>query len=257
MTSGWSQLLDTGISDSASVVEQVFLDIGKQMGVVSDRTVQLAGGFEESLKTGWLNANILQKGINEVVDQAQSLLALSDEQLRADGLSRESIEETLKTYTSLNEEIAKGNVSLQALSDRMGKTSGRDNLIQSVRNTMSAIGTLVGSIKGAFDDIFPPTTVDQLYSITEGIERFTRGLILSEDNADKVQRVFKGVFSVFKIGVDILETLYKSFVNIAKTVSPAASGILDIAASIGDFLVSIENAVESSGVFQSIIDGVS
>lgn len=257
MTSGWSQFLDTGITDSATVMEQVLTDIGKQMGVVSDETIEAAGGFEKSLQGGWLTADMLQKGINEVVDQAQSLLTMSDEQLAADGLSRDSIKETLDIYTKLNEEIARGNVSLQTFSDRMGKSSGRDNLVQSVRNIMSAVGTMVSSIKGAFDDIFPPTTVDQLYSITEGIERFTRGLILSEDNAAKVQRVFKGVFSVFKIGVDILKTLYDSFVNIAKTVSPAAGGILDLAASIGDFLVGIENAVESSGAFQAIVNGVS
>ena len=257
MTSGWSQFLDTGITDSATVMEQVLTDIGKQMGVVSDETIEAAGGFEKSLQSGWLTADMLQKGINEVVDQAQSLLTMSDEQLAADGLSRDSIKETLDIYTKLNEEIARGNVSLQTFSDRMGKSSGRDNLVQSVRNIMSAVGTMVSSIKGAFDDIFPPTTVDQLYSITEGIERFTRGLILSEDNAAKVQRVFKGVFSVFKIGVDILKTLYDSFVNIAKTVSPAAGGILDLAASIGDFLIGIENAVESSGAFQAIVNGVS
>lgn len=257
MTSGWSQFLDTGITDSATVMEQVLTDIGKQMGVVSDETIEAAGGFEKSLQGGWLTADMLQKGINEVVDQAQSLLTMSDEQLAADGLSRDSIKETLDIYTKLNEEIARGNVSLQTFSDRMGKSSGRDNLVQSVRNIMSAVGTMVSSIKGAFDDIFPPTTVDQLYSITEGIERFTRGLILSEDNAAKVQRVFKGVFSVFKIGVDILKTLYDSFVNIAKTVSPAAEGILDLAASIGDFLVGIENAVESSGAFRAIVNGVS
>lgn len=257
MTSGWSQFLGTGITDSATVMEQVLTDIGKQMGVVSDETIEAAGGFEKSLQSGWLTADMLQKGINEVVDQAQSLLTMSDEQLAADGLSRDSIKETLDIYTKLNEEIARGNVSLQTFSDRMGKSSGRDNLVQSVRNIMSAVGTMVSSIKGAFDDIFPPTTVDQLYSITEGIERFTRGLILSEDNAAKVQRVFKGVFSVFKIGVDILKTLYDSFVNIAKTVSPAAEGILDLAASIGDFLVGIENAVESSGAFQAIVNGVS
>ena len=257
MTSGWSQFLDTGITDSATVMEQVLTDIGKQMGVVSDETIEAAGGFENSLQSGWLTADMLQKGINEVVDQAQSLLTMSDEQLAADGLSRDSIKETLDIYTKLNEEIARGNVSLQTFSDRMGKSSGRDNLVQSVRNIMSAVGSMVSSIKGAFDDIFPPTTVDQLYSITEGIERFTRGLILSEDNAAKVQRVFKGVFSVFKIGVDILKTLYDSFVNIAKTVSPAAGGILDLAASIGDFLVGIENAVESSGAFQAIVNGVS
>lgn len=256
MTSGWSQFLDTGITDSATVMEQVLTDIGKQMGVVSDETIEAAGGFEKSLQSGWLTADMLQKGINEVVDQAQSLLTMSDEQLAADGLSRDSIKETLDIYTKLNEEIARGNVSLQTFSDRMGKSSGRDNLVQSVRNIMSAVGTMVSSIKGAFDDIFPPTTVDQLYSITEGIERFTRGLILSEENADKVQRVFKGVFSVFKIGTDILDTIYKGFLNIVKTMSPVGNSLLDLAASIGDFLVGVQQAVDSSGVFQGILSGL-
>lgn len=256
MTSGWSQFLDTGITDSATVMEQVLTDIGKQMGVVSDETIEAAGGFEKSLQSGWLTADMLQKGINEVVDQAQSLLTMSDEQLAADGLSRDSIKETLDIYTKLNEEIARGNVSLQTFSDRMGKSSGRGNLVQSVRNIMSAVGTMVSSIKGAFDDIFPPTTVDQLYSITEGIERFTRGLILSEENADKVQRVFKGVFSVFKIGTDILDTIYKGFLNIVKTMSPVGNSLLDLAASIGDFLVGVQQAVDSSGVFQGILSGL-
>lgn len=257
MTSGWDQLLSQGITDSASVMEQVLIDIGKTSGKVTDEQIKAAGGFEKSLQSGWMTADILQKGINEVVDQAQELLSLSDEQLSAQGLSRDTIEETLKSYQGLNEEIAKGSVNLRTLSERMSmKSTGRDNLVQSVRNTMSAIGTLVGSIKTAFDDIFPPTTVDQLYAFTEGIERFTRGLILSEENADKVQRVFKGVFSVFKIGTDILETLYKGFLNVAKTISPVGNSLLDLAASVGDFLVGIEQAVDSSGIFQGILSAL-
>lgn len=257
MTSGWDQLLSQGITDSASVMEQVLIDIGKTSGKVTDEQIKAAGGFEKSLQSGWMTADILQKGINEVVDQAQELLSLSDEQLSAQGLSRDAIEETLKSYQGLNEEIAKGSVNLRTLSERMSmKSTGRDNLVQSVRNTMSAIGTLVGSIKTAFDDIFPPTTVDQLYAFTEGIERFTRGLILSEENADKVQRVFKGVFSVFKIGTDILETLYKGFLNVAKTISPVGNSLLDLAASVGDFLVGIEQAVDSSGIFQGILSAL-
>lgn len=257
MTSGWDQLLSKGITDSASVMEQVLIDIGKTSGKVTDEQIKAAGGFEKSLQSGWMTADILQKGINEVVDQAQELLSLSDEQLSAQGLSRDAIEETLKSYQGLNEEIAKGSVNLRTLSERMSmKSTGRDNLVQSVRNTMSAIGTLVGSIKTAFDDIFPPTTVDQLYAFTEGIERFTRGLILSEENADKVQRVFKGVFSVFKIGTDILDTIYKGFLNIIKTMSPVGNSLLDLAASIGDFLVGVQQAVDSSGVFQGILSGL-
>lgn len=257
MTSGWNQFVSQGITDSADMMQQVLVEIGKTSDRVTDEQIEAAGGFEKSLQSGWMTADILQKGLNEVVDQAQELLSLSDDQLAAQGLSRKTIEETLDVYKSLNEEVARGNVDLQTLSERMSmSTTGRDNLVQSVRNTMSAIGTLVGSIKTAFDDIFPPTTVDQLYAFTEGIERFTRGLILSEENADKVQRVFKGVFSVFKIGTDILETLYKGFLNIIKTMSPVGNSLLDLAASIGDFLVGVQQAVDSSGVFQGILSGL-
>ena len=257
MASGWDQLLSKGITDSASVMEQVLIDIGKTSGKVTDEQINVAGGLEKSLQSGWMIADILQTGINEVVYQDQGLVSLSVVLLSAQGLSRDTIEETLKSYQGLNEEIAKGSVNLRTLSERMSmKSTGRDNLVQSVRNTMSAIGTLVGSIKTAFDDIFPPTTVDQLYAFTEGIERFTRGLILSEENADKVQRVFKGVFSVFKIGTDILDTIYKGFLNIVKTMSPVGNSLLDLAASIGDFLVGVQQAVDSSGVFQGILSGL-
>lgn len=257
MTSGWNQFVSQSITDSADMMQQVLVEIGKTSDRVTDEQIEAAGGFEKSLQSGWMTADILQKGLNEVVDQAQELLSLSDDQLAAQGLSRKTIEETLDVYKSLNEEVARGNVDLQTLSERMSmSTTGRDNLVQSVRNTMSAIGTLVGSIKTAFDDIFPPTTVDQLYAFTEGIERFTRGLILSEENADKVQRVFKGVFSVFKLGTDILDTIYKGFLNIVKTMSPVGNSLLDLAASIGDFLVGVQQAVDSSGVFQGILSGL-
>ena len=256
LTSGWSQLLDNGLTDSAEVIQNVLTNIGKQAGKVTDEQIEAAGGFEESLQSGWLTADMLQKGLNEVVDQAQALLQLSDEQLEAQGYSRSSVEELLKSYTDLNEEIARGSVNLDELITKMGRASGRDNLVQSVRNTISAVGSLASPIQFAFKDIFPAITSDQIYAFTERLKSFTESLKLSEKTAGKVRRVFKGVFSVFKLGGDSVRTLFEMFSKLAKTASPFASTLLDLAAGFGDFLVSVESAVESSGLFQSILSGM-
>lgn len=256
LTSGWSQLLDNGITDSAEVIQNVLTNIGKQAGKVTDEQIEAAGGFEESLQSGWLTADMLQKGLNEVVDQAQALLQLSDEQLEAQGYSRSSVEELLKSYTDLNEEIARGSVDLDELITKMGRASGRDNLVQSVRNTISAVGSLASPIQSAFKDIFPAITSDQIYAFIERLKSFTESLKLSEETAGKVKRVFKGVFSVFKLGGDSVRTLFEIFSKLANTASPFASTLLNLAAGFGDFLVGIESAVESSGLFNTILSGM-
>lgn len=256
MTSGWSQFLDTGITDSATVMEQVLTDIGKQMGVVSDETIEAAGGFEKSLQGGWLTADMLRSGLDEVINQAQELLLLSDDQIKAQGYSKDSVKELLESYTNLNEEIKNGTVNLDELVSKMSKPSGRDNLVQSVRNVISAVGSMISPVKSAFNDIFPSVTSDQIYSFTERIQSFTHSLHLSVGTASKVKRIFKGVFSVFKIGANAVETLFQAFAKVAKTVSPVSSSLLDLAAGIGDFLVSVESSIESSGIFQGILDSM-
>lgn len=256
LTSGWSQLLDNGITDSAEMIQNVLANIGQEAGVVTEKQIEAAGGFEKSLKSGWLTADMVKSGLNEVIDQAQKLLDMSDSQLKAQGYSRDSVKELLESYTNLNEEIKNGTVNLDELVSKMSKPSGRDNLVQSVRNVISAVGSMINPVKSAFNDIFPSVTSDQIYSFTERIQSFTHSLQLSVGTASKVKRVFKGVFSVFKIGANAVETLFQAFAKVAKTVSPVGSSLLDLAAGIGDFLVSVESSIESSGIFQGILDSM-
>ena len=256
LTSGWSQLLNNGITDSADLIENVLTNIGKEAGAVTDKQIEAAGGFEKSLKNGWLTADMLQSGLDEVINQAQELLLLSDDQIKAQGYSKDSVKELLESYTNLNEEIKNGTVNLDELVSKMSKPSGRDNLVQSVRNVISAVGSMISPVKSAFNDIFPSVTSDQIYSFTERIQSFTHSLQLSVGTASKIKRVFKGVFSVFKIGANVVETLFQAFAKVAKTVSPVSSSLLDLAAGIGDFLVSVESSIESSGIFQGILDSM-
>ena len=257
LSSGWNQFINSGITDTAEVMQNVLLNIGKAAGAVSDEQIEAVGGFEESLKSGWVTADMLQQSVNEIVDQGQELLKLSDSELDSLGYSRSEIEKVTKSYKNLNEEIAKGNVNLNDLTERMSRVSGRDNLVDSIRNIFDSIGSVVSPIGNAFGEIFPSISVDRLYGFTEAIKSFTSNLILSEDSASKLNRGFKGLFSVLSIGGDIISTLYKGFIKVLNVISPLGSSLLDIWAILGDLESEFSSSVKSIGIFDSVLDGVS
>ena len=257
LSSGWNQFINSGITDTAEVMQNVLLNIGKAAGVVSDEQIKAVGGFEESLKSGWVTSDMLQQSVNEIVDQGQELLKLSDSELESLGYSRSEIEKVTKSYKNLNEEIAKGNVNLNDFTERMSRVSGRDNLVDSIRNIFDSIGSVVSPIGEAFRDVFPSITVDRLYSFTESIKNFTSNLILSEDSALKLNRGFKGLFSILSVGGDIISTLYKGFIKILNGISPLGSSLLDIWAILGDLESGFASSVKSLDIFESVLDGVS
>ena len=52
------------------------------------------------------------------------------------------------------------------------KPSGRENIIESLRNSLNALLRILKPIRESFYEIFPPTTSKQLYETTENIKEF-------------------------------------------------------------------------------------
>ena len=76
---------------------------------------------------------------------------------------------------------------------------GRSSMIESFKNSFVALGKVITPIREAFRDIFPKTTSEQLYNITENVRKFTEKLIISDSNAEKLKTTFKGIFTVLDI----------------------------------------------------------
>ena len=53
--------------------------------------------------------------------------------------------------------------------------------------------------------MFPPITVEQLVKVTEKIKSLSEKFKISEEQANKLKSVFKGVFSILGIGVTIIK----------------------------------------------------
>lgn len=248
LQSGLNQFIDQGITDYSDLLTDMLAKVGKASGAITDEEIESAGGLAKTLKSGWLNAEMLESSLLQVVKEASDLSKLSDEQLEDMSLSREKIDGILKSYTDLEEKIQSGEITLDEFIEKMNRPSGRENLIQSLFNVMDSFGKLMGTIKGAFDEVFPPMTAETLYKITESIRDLTSNLIISDDTADKLRRTFKGLFSIAKIGVNIITTLARAIGNTVRAVDNlgviqgAAGQFLEITSAIGDFLFMVEEA---------------
>lgn len=248
LQSGLNQFIDQGITDYSDLLTDMLAKVGKASGAITDEEIESAGGLAKTLKSGWLNAEMLESSLLQVVKEANDLSKLSDEQLEDMSLSREKIDGILKSYTDLEEKIQSGEITLDEFIEKMNRPSGRENLIQSLFNVMDSFGKLMGTIKGAFDEVFPPMTAETLYKITESIRDLTSNLIISDDTADKLRRTFKGLFSIAKIGVNIITTLARAIGNTVRAVGNlgviqgAAGQFLEITSAIGDFLSMVEEA---------------
>lgn len=248
LQSGLNQFIDQGITDYSDLLTDMLTKVGKASGAITDEEIESAGGLAKTLKSGWLNADMLESSLLQVVKEASELSKLSDEQLESMSLSREKVNDILKQFTELEEKVQDGTISIDEFIEKMNRPSGRENFIQSLFNVMDSFGKLMGTIKGAFDEVFPPMTAETLYKITESIRDLTSNLIISDDTADKLRRTFKGLFSIAKIGINIISTLARSIGNTVRAIGNlgvihgAAGRFLEITSAIGDFLSMVEEA---------------
>ena len=133
---------------------------------------------------------------------------------------------------------------------------GRTKLIESMWNIFNALQRVITPIAKAFREIFPPTTAAQLLKITTSLETFTSKLLISKDTSDKLKRTFKGVFALLDIGVQIISAVAGGFMDLVDYIMPAGNGILGFTASIGDFIVGLDESIKSAGTFKKIIEGI-
>lgn len=169
-------------------------------------------------------------------------------------------DEAKKLFTDVNNTLgafisSSANARNKVIGD-WKKLGGRTALISGIGNAFKALVSFVTPIRDAFRQIFPATTGKQLADLSKSIQRFTAGLILGSETADKVKRTFAGVFAIFGIGVEIIKQIVRTFVGLFTTVGKSSSGFLDVTASIGDFLVGLHKAIVEGQGLTKFFDGL-
>ena len=139
--------------------------------------------------------------------------------------------------------------------------NGRNDFLMALQNIFNSLDSIVGPIKEAFEDIFPPLTAKRLKDITGAIANFTSKLILTKDAQDHLKAAFEGVFSIAKVGVTIIKGAISILGSFLSTLSPIGDVLLELLGILGLAIAKFNTWLDQNeiikGFFKFIADGIS
>lgn len=133
---------------------------------------------------------------------------------------------------------------------------GRTLLISSLKNAFKALGEILAPIKDAFRDIFPRKTGQDLFDLTKRFHEFTESLKPSPETVENLRRTFRGLFALLDIGKEIISGVFTVFGHLFGALGGGSGGFLNLTGSIGDFIVSIRNALKKGDAIEKFFDGL-
>lgn len=235
LNSGWNQLLEHELGDQADAYSYVMQQVALASGAITEKQIEDAGSFGEAIKQGGINADLLKKGLDEAQKSAEKMLTLSDAELEKRGTNREEVEKNAQAFEELNKKVQNGTLDLEAYSKQIRELSGREHLMQSLWNLMDAATAIAKPIREAFQEIFPSKTGEEIKSFAQWLDNITKKLIISDDTAKKIKTTAEGVFSVLRVGKDILEGIISGMARVLNLTKPLADILLDAASAAGEF----------------------
>ena len=267
--------LDNAIQDgaiSADIVSEAFRRFSDNVGDVNDSLPEMEsafGSFRDTVKDIWRYGfddsedkmqQLSEAGyeyaevsdlINKVLnDETVNVAELSDEQLRAIGVT----EEQLTSLGDLRTQLDDSSSSFRALFDTLTKTSGRVLFLESIENILRAVTKPLQSFTGAWHDIFSIDS-SQVYGILEGFNHFTESLIISDETSGKLQRTFRGLFSILSIFTTFAGGTFSAVFKVVQGVLDNFNiGILDVTAGIGDAITAFAEFVNQNNVVNAVLD---
>ena len=169
-------------------------------------------------------------------------------------------EEAKSLWTSVSDQL--GNMIQQSADARNNllqgwkDSGGRTMIIDSVKNVFEGLVTILNSVKEAFTDVFPPITVEQLVKVTEKIKSLSEKFKISEEQANKLKSVFKGVFSILGIGVTIIKNVVSAIVQLFSHFTGLGDSVLNVSSSVGEWISKLHNSIKETNIFGNAINTV-
>ena len=236
-----------------------------------DKIIEEAGSFDAALSKGWLTTDILSDTLDNLVSKAAgtqvSISELSDEQLQNIGYTQEQIE----ALRALSEEAKSSDSNLASLVSTLDRQSGRELLFDSLLNGAKAVQGLFQTIKGAWQDIFPPATSEQLYSFIEALhsasERIRDFFTQAEEGADgftgainkplqDIGNTFKGLFAILDIVKQAFSALWRVITPAGSAVGGLLTGVLGLTGSFGEWLAKLDESIKKGDVFYKVLKSI-
>lgn len=268
------QLLETAVS-----LGTVTKEADGTYKTLKGNTFNATKNFNEVLQDQWMTTDVLVQTLGKYSDEttdigkkafsaAQDVKTLSQlfdtlKEAAQSGWAQTweiivgDFEEAKKFLSEVNE-IISGilDSSANARNDMLENwkiMGGREDLIQSLRNSIEAISSIIKPIKEAFRDIFPPMTAEKLFAFTQGLKNLTAKLIISDKTAENIKRTFKGLFAVIDILVTFVKAVASGIFKLLGNITSLGKGIINVTGSIGDWINKLRDSIKESNIFAKTI----
>lgn len=248
LSSGWEQFA-LKVPD-ANKFKAAYIKIAKESG-------KFKGKSKEDLDDTYTFLKTLEKEkvsrddiVKALEKQYKGLNKKKDAQLLEMGYTKSQIKD-IREKTLLD----KKNIGqIDEYIKLMNKPSGRDNIFASIYNIFKAIQSVIKPIDKAFKSTFNMSdAAKNLFSFTEKLRDFTKGLILSKEASKKLQKIFEGLFGGFKKAGEVISIIYNGpikalielFIEIGKKAVEAGIDVGSGLSNVGSKLPSIVDLIKN------------
>lgn len=128
--------------------------------------------------------------------------------------------------------------------------------VNAVRNAFYALLLVVQPIRDAFKEVFPKALVQSLSDISNGLEKFTSKLVISEKDASNVKKTFKGLFAVLDIIGKAFKAAFSAIIPFTGGLGSVLSSLLSFTGGIGEYLVHLDEIITKNDIFGKVFSKV-
>ena len=118
---------------------------------------------------------------------------------------------------------------------------GREALFKGISNIFNNLKNIFAAVHDAFREVFPPMTGQQLTTISKLFLRLTEILWLNDRPLEMIHNLFKILFTVIRIGVDVVVGFLKLFTGMSITIPKVNTGISGLVQKVADAVTGFRN----------------
>jgi len=223
-----AELIEQGYTESQAKDIVKLAETATAAATEVKTVTQLIDTMKESVQSGW--AESWEHVIGDKDQATKTLTAVKD------------------AFDSMLEPSTKARNNMLKFWNEAG---GRDQVITGLSNIFGSLGKVLGSVKDAFREVFPPMTGKTLVKLSEGFKDFTERIKISDKTAKNIKDTFQGVFSVFGVVGDAFKSVISIFSSGVGIFSKLGDAALTVTSNIGKFFTNIYESLHASRIFEN------
>lgn len=267
----WNSLQQAGMG--GEMMQEQMYKAAESLGIYVDKSIP----FRDSLQSNWLTAEVFMKAMENMANDPSLTQAATEVTsfTKLLGTLKETVgsgwaqsfehifgnkEQSTKLWTGLSESLGdiinKSAEARNKVLEFWNANGGRDAVISGLGNVFTSLGKVLGSVKEAFQEVFPPMTGEKLVELSKKFKDFTEKIKITDGAAKKIKDVFKGVFTVFDTVKDAVVDLFTGFTPLGGALKTIGGMALDVASGIGKMVTNFGQAIQKAGIFETVAGGI-